>query len=344
MLDVNVWSYIAEQRAAESFVEVEHQLRLDTVIPPSILLEALHTRDSEQRRRLVRALTVPVRIHPRPEAQMQGREVVDEIRRLRPGWLRQMPATDRIPSLEKWWTRKVWQLARDSPDEAHIAVVGHQAADEAGDRLLAIQDMNKIALEEHRKEARGGGRKPFKPEAVDDAFVTFTDEAPAQVLAGWKGDRIEAWRPETALIFWHALVTVGPRAPRTGEDRTLGNWVQPWVHCNRLARSRSDWNRLWYYEVQSLNMPYNSLQWAVNSAQLMGKAGSKAPGNPVDVQHCAYLPEVDLFLTADQRLARVLNEVVRRAPVEVGDVLVVRHVKPIVPELERRITEWLSGT
>ena len=42
MLDVNVWSYIAEQGQAESFVDLERKLGLETVVPASMLLEALH--------------------------------------------------------------------------------------------------------------------------------------------------------------------------------------------------------------------------------------------------------------------------------------------------------------
>lgn len=41
-------------------------------------------------------------------------------------------------------------------------------------------------------------------------------------------------------------------------------------------------------------------------------------GNPIDVQHAAYLPDCEVFLTADKNFVRVLDRVAEQAPAPVG--------------------------
>lgn len=43
-------------------------------------------------------------------------------------------------------------------------------------------------------------------------------------------------------------------------------------------------------------------------------------GNPVDAQHAAYLPDCDVFLSADKNFVKVAGRIAAAAPAPVGQV------------------------
>lgn len=58
-------------------------------------------------------------------------------------------------------------------------------------------------------------------------------------------------------------------------------------------------------------MPRHWLRWAVNLIQSNAKV---TPGNPADEQHSTHLLDCDMFLTADARYVKVLQQVREDAP------------------------------
>jgi hypothetical protein len=117
ILDTNVWSYIATRGEVEAFDALAEERSIDVVVPPSVLLEVLRTPDPAVRTQIVSAITRrgTRRSHPPTEAQQMADELVSEIRRLRPHWLRTFPLTSKLPTLERFWTKKIWQHAAADP-------------------------------------------------------------------------------------------------------------------------------------------------------------------------------------------------------------------------------------
>lgn len=297
ILDTNVWTYVAERDERTAFEALEDSLDLKVVVPPSVLLEAIRTPVPELRTRIVGALATrgASRIHPLPEARLEADELVVESRRLRRPWLRQFPDTSRTHRLETFWTRKIWQTAARDP-----SVLADTAAsagmDAAADKLLEAQKTNKAGFL--------AANVPFE----DLEPWADLDGQPDEVTSGWNGKRIDAWRFETAAMWWRELVMVPRRARRLGGDTTFADWAGAWLKLDALARDRTSWNRFWYHEVDPKAMPRNWIHAVMAWAQLQTKIGA---GNPRDSQHAAYLFDADMFLTADRRYRSVL-ELVRR--------------------------------
>ncbi|MEX1046425.1 MAG: hypothetical protein WD757_03165 [Actinomycetota bacterium] len=84
--------------------------------------------------------------------------------------------------------------------------------------------------------------------------------------------------------------------------------------------SRADWNQLLYHEVVESMLPRCWLRSAVRFAQI---GTTVTPGNPVDEQHAAHLPDVDVFLTGDAKYQRLLEGLHGCAPVPIARPLLV---------------------
>jgi hypothetical protein len=161
ILDTNVWTYIGEREETEEFERLEDELTLEIVIPPSILLEAARTPVPDIRDRIVDAITRrrATRVHPLPEARHEADEVVAEIRRLRPIWVRRSPLTSKLPPLEAFWTKRIWQIAAQDP--ANIAEREQRTPSSVHERLmLQTQLENKKAAMTLGSDSTSPGRGP----------------------------------------------------------------------------------------------------------------------------------------------------------------------------------------
>lgn len=297
ILDTNLWSYIAEREEATALEELEEQLALRLVVPPSILLEVLRTPIPEVRERIVHALTRrgAERVHPSTEARQMADDLVGEIRRLRPQWVRSFPQTDKIERLEKYWTKVIWQRAADDP-AAIAAQYDATTMDDEAEQWLEIQHENKLAF------TRAGGRVLEIEPVVD-----LSDQGPDERL-GWAGDPLPFWRVHASWFWW---LVVSPGRRRISSHNTFRDWLDPFIRRDLAAQDREDWNRLWFYELDAARMARIWITELLPWAQLTARVGG---GNPRDVQHAAYLFGGDVFLTADRRLVAVLESLRRWAP------------------------------
>jgi hypothetical protein len=147
------------------------------------------------------------------------------------------------------------------------------------------------------------------PRNLQEVVVAPEKAAEAWAVArGWRpGTRVAHWRFETLNVFYQALFVAPIRSQRSGEHTTYADWVGTYVNLDTLSAKRRQFGELVLYAVNSAVMRRNWLRWAVHFAQHASRIGE---GNPVDAQHAPYLFDADFFVTADKRLARIL-EVVR---------------------------------
>jgi hypothetical protein len=315
ILDTMVWSYISDRGEQFALETLEDRRKLELVIPPSVLLETLRTPRPEVRSRIVTAICSRPgkRIHPPSEAKREADELVAAVRKHRPAWLRAFPRDDKLPALEAFWTRKLWQDAKRNPQRvADIAITYTNSEQEA-----------EAALQRQRtlKNSLGGGQAP----GAASWFADISDQ-PDQIKRGWNGERIEAWRFENAVYWWTHLCEPGRRS-----DTTPLDWAGPWLKINMIRRDRPGWNCFWYHEVAPAELPRNWIRTTLPWAQLATKIG---PGNPRDAQHAAYLFDADIFITADRRFARVLDLLRSETPAKFAEVRIIPGDAPIIHVIE----------
>ncbi|MFS8099301.1 hypothetical protein LFM09_19420 [Lentzea alba] len=304
LLDTNLWSSIGDDGAAGGFAELARSHSLEVVVAPSTLVEVFRNPKAEARQRIVHALAKGPWRRLRTEAEAESAEVVAEVRRARPGWLRRMPDTAMVATHNTFWMKKIWRAAAESSQSFHDHTM-KQMPKHA--HIVAVQKANKKSyLEEN-----------FKFGKLTGLTAAATPEAPESYLAGWDGGPVEPWRLHSRDVFWRELVEVKGRASLSGEDTTYADWVGAYVDLAALRSDRADFTRFWLDDVQLNALPRQWVRWAVSTLQLTKKIDGL--GNPADEQHSAYLVDCDLFLTTDKRYADVLGSVRAEAPFSIAE-------------------------
>jgi len=303
---------------AKQFDVLMKSRSFQVVVPPSILIEVTALPVAEVRQRIIYALATGPRNRLPTEAQSEAWEVVSEIKRFRPHWMRSMPDTARVWSLNNYWTNRIWRQALQDSQRLHAIRV----------REERVYD---YLVKQQRDQRRRMIQANFKMRPLTAIRFTATPEAPDSYLAGWSGDAVEAWRITSRDLYWHALSIISGRAVITKEDTTYADWVGSYVELSRLRSSHTDFTRFWLDDVALSSVPRNWLRWAVNFAQSNYKITG---GNPSDEQHSAYLLDCDLFLSADAAYIRVLELVREDSPFTLAEPRLVSGDRTI-PILDR---------
>jgi hypothetical protein len=306
-LDTNIWSFLAEHDEGAAFQRFIADNDITVVIPPGTLLEAMRTKNPERRAQIIGTLTSGSRHYLRSDAALEGDEVISEVKRLRPAWLRNWPRTDVVASLDAFWTKRIWRLARQHPER--LIAVDESMGSRDRDLIVANQRRNQNGIREMRNTDQRGEWKQLNFTEMQVANMPGT---PSEVLAGWpNAERVDAWRVHSMGIYWRLLVVVRKRAPWTREDTTDADWIGAYVDLDKLSKDRADFNRFWYSEVAVSNMPRNWLRWAIDVAQWERRISSSNPG---DAQQGSWLVDCDIYLTADRRFADVLRMIAPHFP------------------------------
>jgi len=304
MLDNNIWSYLGDERAGDRFKTVAHSLGHRVVTAPSVLLEVLQHPHSDMRAAIIEAITTATDERLRSEADREGAEVVSEVRRLHPEWMRAMPDTGREATWRTYWTKRFWREAMEHHDRLRDTEPARRTA-----RTVRF-------LVDNQKEQRERWREAgFDLRDLSRITLSPSEETTVEQRAGWApGERIAAWRPYAQEVYWGAFVR-GRLSVFTHQGDTYADWVGAWVDLRAMCASREAFNRFWLYEVERAYMPRNWLRWAADTVQEDMKV---TDGNPIDAQHASYLPDCDVFLTADKNFVRVLDRIAEQAPAPVG--------------------------
>ncbi|MDQ8698170.1 hypothetical protein [Hyphomicrobium sp. LHD-15] len=282
IFDTNIWRYLVDDEAITVVQQLCRRRKLTVVVPPATAFEFAATGDREVRLALIRAICSPEWKRLMPEAYTSSLEIVDELARCRPQWM--LPKTDkhRLQPLFRDWKAKngFWRRLTEQPDEF---------AD-----VLKHADLP--TLNGARAQAYGR-RKDFLAQGLTKtAHLDKWEGAFPAPREGWDGDKIEAWRPESMAAITYALsLAHGP----------YWDWIRCFVDLDRVDVHGPDWLRFWLYDCERDRLPLQWLWWAVSFLQAFRKT---TDGNPADTQLAQYLPECDVFVTADKGFGWVVDE------------------------------------
>jgi hypothetical protein len=292
LLDTNVWRYIVDYGALGVVHQAARRSRHDIVIAPSVVYEALRTRDEVLRKSLVCAMTLPYWKRLMPEAFSEAQEIKSEVERLRPEWLNWAREISLYQRLRHDWTRSrggFWDRARsDTLRES-------QRIDTLG--LLDIARNSSRQAREIGKNMPAGWRtRPFS-----DIKASLPEPAP-----GWNGEPFEWWRAEARENFKLAMTRIG---------HPYAEWLNGEINLAMMTLHASDLTHFWLHETEATRMPRHWLRSAFEFQQQFHKVND---GTPCDTQLGTYLVDVDLMLSADKNFVKFAERCRREAPFPMG--------------------------
>lgn len=309
LLDTNVWRYLSDCNAIDELARAAKSSDTKILVAPSTIYEALRTRDENLRQRLTKAMTDPRWKRLMPEAYSETRELLREIHRVRPYWLRDKPDRGLFMRLKHDWSNTkngFWARAFREPtlEAQRLHLLGD------GTSLDKARDQS----ENRRRELRNSDWKEPPP------LHTTRARFPAPV-AGWRNDDLEPWR----LDGW--TTTTQHLSTDTG---AYFDWLHGDVALAKLRSNRTTWLEFWLYEIEAQHMPIFWVRWAFEFLQGFRRV---TDGTPCDSQLAAYFPESDVFCSADGALIWMLDRCAPEAPCAMPRSLHVAGGQPGVEQL-----------
>ncbi|WP_139177057.1 hypothetical protein [Geodermatophilus siccatus] len=301
LLDTNVWSMLGRIDGGPAFYAAMAEAGVEVVLAPSILLELARSGNVVASGRDVRAMLAGPRRALPTEAELACHDVITQVRRLHPGWLRPDPDVARWKQLHRYWTVELWHETRQNWPAVVKQVRTLPTAD--ADAVYAVQ-------RENHKVARDAG------ETSADWY------SPAPTSPGWLRDLwppepgLAAWRSEGHGIFSLALAEAVQGNLGNGTLRTLADWLETHIDPRRITDRA--WAQFWISEIEAADVPHH---WLANTAQRQQVLAKVTSSSPRDAQHASYLVQCDLFLTGDRRFAACLQDMAGSAPFDFAEVV-----------------------
>ncbi len=297
LLDTNLWSYIGDQSAGHELDRLLASMNHTLVLAPAVLLEAMKTPRGDVRHRVLKAMVSARGEHLRSDADLESDEVINEVRRLHPEWLRQVPNRPLVTHYRMFWTKDIWRHAVDNAD------AGAQHLERSLipniDTLLRVQRENQAAIQRDLV--------PLPANFLDQ--TARPSPASEAMLPGWDG-QAEVWRVNTAFRLQRSL----QKLPAAHQSSTEADWVGSFVDLKKMYADRELANRFFLEEISQNQMRRNWLHnFAIETGQLALKITN---GNPIDQQLSVHLLDCDVLLTGDKRFHTVVSSI--REQVDMG--------------------------
>jgi hypothetical protein len=295
-LDTNVFSFIAKSGEAREVKQVLERSDALVAASDSQLSEIYSIRDEGKRAAELRVITSLTKRHLPPASYSHAMELLGEIRRLRPEWLRRHPDTSRIEPILNG-LKRTWVQARLHPDQLPPGFDPYHQDSERGIAKQTESQKKVRGVRTRGSRSNPEGRLRFEYETALSGRITVEE-----------GDVVGYWRVHALMVWYHALVN------RIPESRDYVDWIGPYLR--QLTFKREDWEHFWLREVEPGRMPKDFLTALANYYQIHQRV---THGNPADSLHANHLLDCELFLTADQRFHTVLRQVRMHFP-DPGDI------------------------
>jgi hypothetical protein len=281
-------------------------------IAPGVLYETLRLKDASLRSTLVRLMTNSRFHRLMPEAYSESMEILREIERARPDWLRDKPDIQFFNRLKKDWTRRTggfWvRCARSPESEARfLSQVECEMIEGA-----------KAQAQLAREEMINSEWKRNPP--MDKTLMGFHRPVP-----GWDGEMVEAWR-------WDSLIGLSYGLGQQGNP--YRDWIAPFVELDDGLLGSAAWVEFWLHLADKRAMPRQWMRWAHSFAQRFRRV---TPGSPGDTQLFTYFLDTDVVITADKALLDILEECRPYAPCQLPEGKIVPAGAPVVANLLRML-------
>jgi hypothetical protein len=300
LLDTNVWRYIVDAGAMQEVRKVSQKNGKRILVAPSTVYETLRMSDSDLRNKVISFMSDKAWIRLMPEAFSECEELKNEIRRIRPEWLRRRPDLVMYKRLRFDWRRSnggFWSRVLAMPEDELAALNALGDAETLDQARRASVRSREHALTLSQKE---GSVRLNKVRGRDTG-----------VLPGWDGDDIDFWRLTSRSIFKKLFEEYVLRGFRHG----YLDWLEGEVDIASVLADPVSFNRFWLYDSEVEALPRFWLRGAFDFLQVWHKVSE---GTPCDSQLGTYLPEADLVISADKNFIRFVTRCYDEGPIRVA--------------------------
>ncbi len=312
LLDSNVWRYIVDANAVGIIQRASRKSRNTLVVAPAVLFEAARTSNKSLRDILLEALARRSWKRLMPEAYSEAEELKNEIKRLRPEWLRPTPDLVLFRRLRHDWARArggVWDRMR--ADAEPLQRIEAEMIQRTRDQAYAL-----------REDAAKALPPKWRSASMTKTMASFPFPVP-----GWNGQPVEMWRVDALNVF---------RAAMTLPHYATFDWLTGEVDLALMLFQSESLVKFWMHDVDLQRMPRYWLRWGFEFLQRMQRV---TDGTPVDAQLGTYLIEADLMLSADKIMVLIAERCREDAPFRIAESKVVPGGTAAVASVLRAIEE-----
>jgi hypothetical protein len=290
LLDTNIWRYVVDSGAQGALLRVARDGLYNVQIAPGVIYETLRLKDASVRAALARLMTSSCFHRLMPEAYSESMEILREIERVRPDWLRKEPDLKSFNFQKKDWTRKTAMTRRTTGFWV-------RSARSPGWQAQLVEQVDDGMIE----KAREGAKYQRKVMAEKWKRNFPIDKALVEPVAGFRGP-VEASRMESFNRLSDGLSTKG---------HPYRDWIGPFLKLDDGLLISAAWAEFWLRLADKSALPRQWLRWAHLFAQ---RFRTLTPGGPGDQQLFTYFVDTDVLVTADKALTEMLEECRPYAP------------------------------
>jgi hypothetical protein len=283
--DTNVYSLIAGSGQADSLRAWLDDNGVTVIASMDNLTETWATPVESTMQLQLQAITTVASCYEKsPQPYLHAKEVLLELQRFRPSWLKPRPQTRSIARYLRthtchWYRAKGGRLPGPESRAAYQELFSRGA-----ERALHVQRAAKSVRDDEVVTLGAAG--DFGLEPIAEVDIT---------------DAEQAWRI-CCLTAWHAAIV-----ERQQSSRDYLDYLGPYLK-KEAFRDMKDAASFWLTEVDGARTRLNR---AVGLAQHFQVSRRLQASNAGDVIHAAYLLEAEVLVTADRRFELVLKDVAR---------------------------------
>lgn len=294
LLDSNVWRYIADYGDVDKLVQVTEECRVEIVVAPALVFEAMNLEDEATRRKILRLLAHPRWTRLMPEAFLEAEEIKSIIRRLRPSWLLPAPNLTEVAQLRYDWER---------PEGGFWSNAGEDVAPPQTDESQRSERELALARQESYEIRK---RMTEQKRALPETSLGDIYHQPSDSLPGWRGQPIEYWRVPSLNVIRNEL------AIYTSPYR---EWLDSEIDVAAIESEPESLTQLWFYEISPADAPR---QWTRGAFECLQAFHKVTNGTPVDSQLSSHLVDVDAVVSADRNFVQFAQKCRTDAPFELA--------------------------
>ena len=291
LIDTNIWRYIVDNKSQRKFITLAKDPAINIQVAPSCLYEVMRMQKGNLRSDQITLMTNPNLSRLMPEAYSECVELLMEIKRCRPHWLKKQPDLTKFNRLYKFWSRK--SGGRWSKITKNLDLEAQSLQSLEGNSLNELRknykDLRKVA----RKKGPSHNIIPL------DCYVS---KVPKRIAKKSQYTHTGAWREESFKHFTTSLLL---------NQTTYSEWLEPLVDLNKVISQFDEWEEFWAIEVSTENLPREWLRWAHLKAQSFRKPTGGSPG---DNQLFSYILETDFVISSDKVFIDLIDEIKPHAP------------------------------